>query len=174
MHFLLSRSGAHADADRYQRQLNSILAVARRRELESPAPDRRPLPDDCPSTGEGFAWQVRVALDLLLLLGGRQTDNCHTSPPPNPILGHRHLVHRQHVGTWSTPTPGRAADTQTLENAGQQLNAAADRPSGVGSPAAQRLNADPIFGWVFVLDAQKKSVSFAPMSGDVRKLASGR
>ena len=58
MHFLLSRSGAHADADRYQRQLDSILAVARRRELESPAPDRRPLPDDCPSTGEGFAWQV--------------------------------------------------------------------------------------------------------------------
>jgi hypothetical protein len=61
MHFLLSRSGAHADADRYQRQLDSILAVARRQELETPAPDRRPLPDDCPSTGEGFAWQVNDA-----------------------------------------------------------------------------------------------------------------
>ena len=63
MHFLLSRGGAraHADADRYQRQLDCILAVARRRELESPAADRRPLPDDCPSTGEGFLWQPNDA-----------------------------------------------------------------------------------------------------------------
>ena len=62
MHFLLSRTSAHADADRYQRQLDSILAVARRRELETPAADRRPLPDDCPSTGEGFAWQANGAV----------------------------------------------------------------------------------------------------------------
>jgi hypothetical protein len=64
MHLLLSRSGAraNADADRYWRQLDSILAVARRRELESPAPDRRPLPDDCPSTGEGFVWQANDAV----------------------------------------------------------------------------------------------------------------
>ena len=60
MHFLLTRSGAraNADADSYQQQLDSILAVARRQERVSPAPERSPLPDDCPSTGEGFAWQA--------------------------------------------------------------------------------------------------------------------
>ena len=57
---LLSGSGAraNADAESYQQQLDSIMAVARRRELESPSPERRPLPDDCPSTGEGFVWKT--------------------------------------------------------------------------------------------------------------------
>ena len=66
MHFLLSRSGARAkaDADSYQHQLDSILAVARRQELESPAPERHPLPDDCPNTGEGFVWQVHGAMPV--------------------------------------------------------------------------------------------------------------
>ena len=60
MHFLLSRSiaRANAEADTYQHKLDSISAVARRRETASPAPERRSLPDDCPSTGEGFVWQA--------------------------------------------------------------------------------------------------------------------
>ena len=59
MHFLLSGSGARANAaaESYQQQLDSIMAVARQRELESPSPERCPLPDDCPSTGEGFVWE---------------------------------------------------------------------------------------------------------------------
>ena len=88
MHFLLSRSGAYADADRYQRQLDSILAVARRRELESPAPDRRPLPDDCPSTGEGFAWQVNGAA-IYCSSSADDKPTTATRLAPDPILGHR-------------------------------------------------------------------------------------
>ena len=55
------------------------------------------------------------------------------------------------------------ADSSTRQQIGQAVLEA----------LAQRLNAEPIFGWVLSW-MTRKSVSFASMSGDVRKSACGR
>ena len=115
MHFLLTRNGAraNADADSYQQQLDSILAVARRQELKSPAPERSPLPDDCPSTGDGFVWQAHAGVPEESNYVPPRTTNRLAHGYWRPILFMiiASLFIASHVGTRASNTPSRGLST---------------------------------------------------------------